>query len=497
MISSSAATRVATGAAWLLLVQVATSIVQLGYAAFSSRLVGEAQFGQYGVALSATALVGLIANSGLGLSASRMTSDSEDEVRAVITVALLMGLAAATVLFFGANPWAALWGDRGAAPAIRVLSLGLLVTPAVSVQMGLMRRNGKFARLAVGSFVTSVTGMLIGAWCIFQSATATALVASSVSATWLLYLFGIMTFRRAVMPSLRLRSSWPHVSFGLKALVGSLMNFAAATTPSFAISRILGTAALGQWNRATVLGVLPIEMVTNSLARAVYPEAKSSSTGNAVEVRNRQIWTAAVVLPSLAVWPGVGLLVPILPSLVTTILGPKWSLAGEMSQFLAAGAAVMLTLTVLSAVQESNGHFQIFWVGTASLLSIAGVGAFGVFHQQNWLPGALAAVIGPLLALALQVSLSVRQRLMDAIFVVRSLSQTLAIALGFALLCTVLLRAVHGIPGLLCGVMFLVAIEYTIVLRLPQSEPLRAPVLRMLRGIWGGRLGYNSVSSYE
>jgi O-antigen/teichoic acid export membrane protein len=405
-----------------------------------------------------------------------MASDSEDEVQALNTVALITGFVAAMVLFLGADPWAALWGDRGAANVIRILSVGLLVTPAVSVHMGLLRRVGRFAQLAAGSLVTSILGMLIGAWCISKSPTASSLVISPVSSTWLLYLFGILCLGRNAYPGAKLRSSLPHVSFGLRALLGSIMNFLAATVPSFAISRILGSPALGQWNRATVIGVLPIEMVTNSLSRAVYPEARNMQTDSSDQSRNQWIWTMSVAATSLLVWPGVGLVVPIMPTLVTVILGSKWSVAGSMSQFLVVGAAVMLTLTVLSALQESNGHFEIFWAGTASLMVVAGVGAFWVAYLHSWLPGVLAAVLGPILALFVQVVLSARRHLIDGTMVTKTVLQSFSLAFIFGICSKVLVLVAQAPVVLISGILLLLTVEYGIVLGLPACVPIRQRV---------------------
>jgi len=479
------ASRVVSGAIWLLSVQVLTAAIQLIYAAYSSRVVGEAAFGQYSVALSATALVSLIANSGLGMSASRMVNDTEEEIRAVSTVALLTGVVAAMVLVVFARPWAMLWGDQAAAVTIRVLALGLLVNPVVAVQMGLMRRNGRFQRLALGSIVSSVIGMLIGAWFISRAPTSASLVVSTVASSWLFYLFGVMTLRKGAIPSLKLRSSWPHLSFGMKSFVASFVNFLAATTPSIAISRVLGLPTLGQWNRATVLGVIPIEMVTNSLSKAIYPEAKNVSVDGDGEETARKIWTLSACLPSLIFWPLVGVAVPLMPSMVRTLLGSNWTVAGNMSQFLVIGAGVMLTLSVLTAVQESNGYFSIVWIGTASLLLCAVAGAVGLSILRSWVPVGVAAIVAPLIAVIIQVLLARRENLIDAALVFRSLGQAGTSALLLGAVTALAVTHLQNAFAAFAVVVVFIVIGYSFVLGLPQCAPVLMPlagVFNKLRG---------------
>jgi len=467
--------RVLSGTLWLLLMQIITVCFQFFYAAYSSRRVDQAAFGQYALALSATALVGLVSGSGLGLSASRMVRDSEDGQRAVVTLALYSGAVTALLLSLLAGPWSALWGDSGAAATIRLLSVGLLVSPVVAVQIGLLRRDGQFAKLALLTIVASITGMVTGAICISRSPTSVSLVVSTVVSNWALYLLTSITLGNKVRPTRDMKGSRPHVEFGLKALITSILNYAAATIPALSISRWIGLGTLGQWNRSTVLAVLPIEMVTNALQRAVYPEAQG--TGRDV-TRIRRMWTLAPVLPSLIVWPIAGLVTPFMPDIITFLLGPKWQTAGNMGSFLVVGAAGMLTVSVLSAVQESNGFFAIVWWGTSALLVVSLTGAACLRYSGSWLAVAVASIVGPAVALVIQIDLAGRRVNIARAEIYRNLLKAACIGAVLSQLSRLIREVGASMPVTAGALLVVVVSTYLAILRMKIAEPA-VSVLKM------------------
>jgi len=426
------------GAAWLFGVQVLTGIVQLGYAAFTSRHADQVAFGQYAIALSATALVSMVANSGLGGSASRMSSTEESEVRALISLSLLIGACMALLLLAVAEPWARLWGNLEAAPVIRLLALGVAVTPATSVQAGVLRREGQFRQFAQAAIGASVGGMMVGMLVVSRDPSASSLAVMSVVANWILLLgLGIILGRKS-RPSASLKGTREHMVFGSKSLLHSLIIYAGAAAPLIAMSRSLSVGALGQWNRATVIGQMPLEMATSSAQKALYPEFRGAQADRG---RLKRVWTDVVALGAMVVWPLVGWGTAIVPTGLSLIFGPGWQTAGSMARWILVATGLAFVYGILGAAQESANYFRYVWAGSIATSSVLVVSAFFVLETQTWAAIGVGVVIASITGLLVQLVLSIRNGLLFCKDIVSVVVLSLAAGVTVYLLTDRLIRA--------------------------------------------------------
>lgn len=113
----------ASYAGWMLGAQVATAMLQFGYAAVTSRLVPGAGFGAYAVALNLAAVVSLIAQGGLGLAAARTPELRPGKLSFLILFAVGLGIVSGFLLVVLARPWAALWDVPEAIAPARVVGI--------------------------------------------------------------------------------------------------------------------------------------------------------------------------------------------------------------------------------------------------------------------------------------------------------------------------------------------------------------------------------------
>ena len=470
--------RVATGAVWLLGMQAFTAIVQLGYAAFTSRHADHAAFGQYAIALSATTLLSLIANSGLGVAASRMPSTDESVTRPLMGVAFVTGLVTAALLVVFAEPWARLWGDPQAALAIRFLGLGLALSPAVGVQSGLMRREGRFKLLASIMVSTTIMAMSIGMIAVSARPSSVALAAMTVSATFLQFAVFAFVLRRRGLPSLALRNARAELGFGRRALLGSLILYAGMTAPFIAMSRSIGVATLGEWNRANVLGYVPLQMATSSAQQALYPEFRSAAED---QTHTRDVWSRLFGLSVILIMPITAAALPWLPFGTRILLGPDWSLAGNMAQWLLAATAIYFPLAILWAAQESAARFKEIWIGfaTYSFVMLLAAGCVSLTHE--WRSAAMGMVAASTVCLCLDVALLLRAGLLSASSVVRDLGQALGLSGALAITS---IACLNFLPNPWIGLGLSVAVAallYSRILKHPAVAGLRSSIRRAPR----------------
>lgn len=368
---SSAGRRLAKGASWVYGLQLLTVIVQLGYAALTSRAADPTVFGAYSVALSIAAFVNLLGSGGLAQTAARASDADHASTRPLATYALLIGIGAAVFTLVTAGLWSELWAAPNAAGAVRLLALSALVLPLLSLSNGLLRREGLFRELALATFFANLLGMIIGAVAVTVFRTPESLAVSAIVGQWGTLLWAAGRLRGRLLPGpLSLVSD--NVRFSTKIVAVSVFQYISGNAPRWSVSHFIGTAVLGSWNRADVLSTVPFSQLQNALMQVIYPEFRRYAVGTPAA---RAAWldmlslVAWLTLPLGAVLAGVG------PTAVSLILGPGWGQAAEILPLLALLGALQPLMVLFAGVLESASLFRAIWIGEvlAFFLSAAGV----------------------------------------------------------------------------------------------------------------------------
>ncbi|WP_412873781.1 oligosaccharide flippase family protein [Curtobacterium poinsettiae] len=385
--------RLMAGASWVYGLQLLTVVVQLGYAALTSRLAAPGVFGAYSVALSIAALVNLLGSGGLSQTAARAPDAERSSTRPLATYALLLGVAAALFTLVTADLWSAFWGAPEAAGAVRLLALSALVMPFLSLSTGLLRRQGAFREMAIATFCSNVVGMAAGAGAVLLFRSPESLAVSAIIGQWGTLLWAGTRLRGDLVPGrLALRSD--NVSFSTKLVAVSVFQYISGNAPRWSVSQFVGASVLGAWNRADVLSTIPFSQLQNALMQVIYPEFRRYQIGSSAA---RAAWldmlslVAWFTLPLGAVIAGVG------PELVHVALGPGWGLAAQILPLLAVLGAVQPLMVLLAGALESAALFRAIWMSEAIAFVLSAVGvAMVAVHQQYVfaLVALIAATVG-------------------------------------------------------------------------------------------------------
>jgi O-antigen/teichoic acid export membrane protein len=234
------------GAGWTYGAQLCTILLQILYAAGTSRLTGADSFGTYSIALTSTGLITLIASGGLAQSVGRMKDLATREVSALCTYALLLGIASAIATLSFAPLLASLWGSVDATNTIRLLALNAFTAPLLGVAAGLMRRLGVFRDLAIRTLLSNIIGMVIGLIAVSLFANAESLVVSAILSQSLVVVLAMIRVRGHIRFG-TLRGSTESLSFSWKIILASLLQYSVANIPRLSASRVLGASSIGQW----------------------------------------------------------------------------------------------------------------------------------------------------------------------------------------------------------------------------------------------------------
>ena len=372
--------RLLRGAAWIYGAQIATVVTQFAYAAVTSRLVTPAGFGAYAVALTVTGLVTLLATGGLGQTVSRMLDLNRDRLRALVSYALILGGVGGSALYFSAPFWTWLWGVDEALEPIRWLSIIGFVSPFIGLSTGLMARSGKFRQLALITVASNVMGMAVGAIAVMTWQSASSLVVSGALAQLLILGGSLFATDRQLLGLAKLKHGHGDIGFSGKLMLASFLSYLTGNITKFSLTRAVGAATLGHWNRAEVVSVIPFQHIQNALIKAAYPEFRHDI---ADAHRAKRVWTDMLILTA---WIAFGLSAcgaALIPPLVPVVFGPGWEIAASLAGPLAIAGGLQIVTTLLASGIEALGRFRWVWSTDAILISLQVGAAALIFLYED------------------------------------------------------------------------------------------------------------------
>ena len=462
------------GAAWLLGGQATVMLTQLFYAAFTGRLVSPALFGAYAVAVSTAPLVLMLATAGIGSAAARAQELSEAQVRALATVSLVLGVLAAGIVWLIAIPWSLLWGNPEAVDAIRWSALGIFPAPFLGLLAGLSRRSGRFRQLSMASTGGAIVGMMIGAAFVWYFRSAASLVTMSIVSTTIqtVLLAGVVG-RRARPGPIRF-DVMEHLRFGTKVVLSNGMGYFSVASPQLGLSRGVGAAMLGAWNRAAVITQVPLELIQSSLMQVIYPEFRHDIGRTD---RSSRLWLDLLALAAWVMLPlgavnaaGAYFAVPI-------VFGPGWQTSASLAPWVAMAAAANVPVVVLGAALEATGRFGGVWlhrIGGLVVMASSAAIALATHSVEPVIAGLFIAVV---VSHGLQLLYASRLAIFPVAILLRVYVKVLLVTAGVGLVTTLLLSAVWTVDGIalkiLLGMSMVLAVGTMLWLARLRLPPIR------------------------
>lgn len=418
------------GASWIYGAQALTVFAQFAYAAVTSRLVGPEGFGAYAIALSVSGLVTLVTAGGLSQAVSRMTNLDKLRLRALSTFALVLGLLGAAFLWISAAFWASLWGDGNARPAIELLAVSVLMAPLAAIATSLLRRQGSFRALAIVTLAANLLGMVIGAAAVAVWRTGWSLAASALAAQLLLLLLSTYLCGRILWGVANIKHARSEIAFSSNLSPIKFTEYFVGNILKWSVSRFLGSANFGYWNRGDMLATLPFQQVQMAVIQAVSPEFRNDIES---PVRAHRVWTDLQILVAWFAFPLSAAAAIVLPLTVPLLFGPGWEQTSVLIPYLAVAAGLQMVSTVLASAVEMLGRYKWLWMTSGSLILFQLVGVCFLLILQDIAVAMMFLIATHTARHAVQVSLCGKHGYLDIPRLMKNYLASLVFALLLSL----------------------------------------------------------------
>jgi O-antigen/teichoic acid export membrane protein len=378
--------RVARGARWKLVGQVAAQLSRAAVTITLARLLSPRDFGLAGMVLVFAGMIQLFADFGFSASIIQQKELTRDDRATAFWINTTVGVAL-TCLGVAAAP---LLGRFYSEPQVTVLFIALSLNFAIaalgSTHAALLMREMNFRALEIvgmiGAVVGAAAGVSVGllgggAWAIISQSLATSVVTTAL--LW-------RAHRWVPVFGLSRASLRKHWTFGASVFGARIFAYLSQNADNFLIGRFLGAAPLGIYSIAYTAILMPFDRIMSPLQALLRPAF--AALQDDLE-RTRDIWIRGLRLSIAVMAPLCFGLVVVTPDFVHVVLGRRWDAAIPVVRVLAY-AAFAQTLIALSSLVFANRYRTDLGLKTAGISFVAHLTGFVV--GLHW--GVLGVAVG-------------------------------------------------------------------------------------------------------
>ena len=340
------------------------------------RLLAPEDYGLIGMATVYLALVALVNELGLGAAIITQRDLSEEQIRQINTVCVMLGVAGFLVSTAAAIPLSIFFRAPDLRGVIAVMSLAYVIAGFQTAPLALLQRQLRFKFLAVTEGMQSILQALVTVILAILGFKYWAIVIGGLLGTAFLTIV-VVTERRLRFSLPRINSIGGALTFSWQILVTRLSWWVAVRADYLVAGRMLGQTALGVYSVASTIAVLPAEKITGLVSRVSFPLFSAIQHDQPALRRYLLVLTEGLALASFPLAFGLAL---VTDEFVFVVLGAKWADAILPLRIL----AILTTLRAIypvvpQALTVTGGARFIMWVGVATAV-VAPV----AFYLGSW-----------------------------------------------------------------------------------------------------------------
>lgn len=322
--------QMAKGAAWMVLMRLASRTIGLVSTIILARLLVPEDFGLVAIATTIAFAIDTLGEFSFDFALIRDQAATRAHYDAAWTLSLVRGLVVAVALAAGAVPASLFFADARLEPILYVLAGTALAQAAQNIGVVDFRKEMNFDREFAFMLWPRLAGFVVTIALAFLWRDWRALVAGIV-ATRLAQLVLSYTMH-PYRPRLSLAEWRPIMSFSKWMLVNNILYFLAGRVDTIILGRMFGPHLLGLYSVASEISALPTTELVWPIQRALFP-GFARLAGDMTALRRSYLDGFGVLL-AIALPASVGIALIADPA-IRIFLGPKWLDAIPLLQILA------------------------------------------------------------------------------------------------------------------------------------------------------------------
>lgn len=335
--------QVRKGAVWSYVSQVYLTISSFIIGVVLARIIGPEQFGVFIAVTAFTSILLLLAQFGLPQAIIQARELQDGQVNSAFWFVTAIGVVGAIFLFLIAAPIGEFYDSDEFAVVMQMMAAVMLLTPYTGIGLAVLRRRMRFDDVAKIHLLAFTANMIASVVAALLHAGVYSLVIGAVVQMVSVGL-GLSHFWRWVPGLPTLRGVRPLLSFAAFNTVVNSLELAINRVDNMLVGALLGTSALGLYNRAFSLARLPSDQFADSLGPLML--GALSRVQDDVDW-SRNLYFKAVSAISIVTMPFLALLFVVGPQAIEFLYGSEWSDAGTPLQAMIVGAVFVTIWSTL------------------------------------------------------------------------------------------------------------------------------------------------------
>jgi PST family polysaccharide transporter len=290
--------------------------------AILARLLSPGDFGQVGIAIVVIGFIILFRDLGTSASVIQRKDISDPLLSSLFWVNVGFGFVATLVIFLISPLVGLLYHDPEITNLLRLLSVTFFISGFGIIQQAILERNLKFNILAKVEVIAAALGSIVGIFAALSGFGAWSLVYQvlvTTSATTISLLILCRWKPKAYFSFIEVKKI---TSFSLNLTGFNIINYFSRNADNLLIGYFLGVEALGYYNLAYRLMLLPLLNVTYVINRVILPLYSRIQDDNA---RLRSMFLRISGATAFITFPLMIGLVALREPFINLIFGSKWS----------------------------------------------------------------------------------------------------------------------------------------------------------------------------
>lgn len=309
------------GVFWLFIGNTGNQVLSFAFGIVLARLLAPEDFGMLVTLQVFTGLAGFIAGGGMGQALVRAKTASKEDYDIVFTLQLFIGCLIYGV-FFAIAPWFAAWYETPLyADLLRVSALTFLLRPFVNLPSSILHREMRFKAQALVRIASLIIASAVSIGMAYAGYGVWSLVLGGIcgSVGSLVILLTTTAWRPGL--STQLRRGRDIARYGFLVSANDIVGYLRQQSTNFILSRTAGAAAVGLFNKAHSLALIPHGTVTVSVYQVLF-RALAQEQDN--KDASRYLFLRSISLVTIYVTPLYVFAFWLAEPLISVVYGAKW-----------------------------------------------------------------------------------------------------------------------------------------------------------------------------
>ena len=393
-------THVIKGISWVGLFRFGTRGISFFRIAIIARILSPLQFGLFGIASLMLSMIEVITEIGINVILLQIKEKIDEYINTAWIISIIRGILIFFIIFISSFIMVQFFNAADAIYLIMLISLvplirGFINPAIIKFQKDLLFEKEFYYRTAI-FFVESIVTITLVMLLQSPSALIWGLIAGAFFEVIISFYFirpiPKIIFNYVIARHIISRGKWMNMT--------SIFSYFFQNGDNIAVGRIIGISALGIYEMAYKIAMLPITEISNVIVRVTFPVYLRIADDKA---RMRKAYFQSLLLAAVVSVP-IGLIFIIFPQdIIKIILGQKWLVAAPVFQVLAIVGVIQAIMGDSGAIFLANKKQEYTTINTGISFLIMAIMIVPLTHAYGLIGAGLAVIVGAVATLPVTI----------------------------------------------------------------------------------------------